>query len=518
MTSTDDASLRRLSAVLFADVTGYSKRMGEDETGAIAAVGRVRKVFGDVVPKHAGTLEVAVGDCFVALFGSAVDALQAAVAIQSELAQADDPMRIRIGLHLGEVVRTDAGLFGDCINIAARIQTLAPPGGVTCSGDVYRAVRAKVTLPFRDTGLQRLKNIREPMRVFALAPDTSVRIRPAPQRKHLAWGGIAGVAVALALVVAGWLGLRQPATRPAAVTPSPATPLAVGVMGFQARGDVPDWMREVTRDGLNTILTKIPALQVYSKQKIDFLREKRGLTELEVAEQLGITKMISGTVTQKGAAVSLEVQVVDTGSGLLDAGEHVEGKADDLIELQNRLAVNMLTALKVSLTPEEVGTLFAKRTNDTLDAYRLLNDALGGMDAEPEPTPPPKREKGAWWSTATAHADTGADDAAIRALLEQYREALEAESMDGLAAVHVELKAAQRAALTRYFDSTEKLTVQFAKVDVLIEGDDALASFTRQDDFTDARSGRPQHLEVRVSCILVRRPEGWRVVGLKRPD
>ncbi|HYD49416.1 MAG TPA: adenylate/guanylate cyclase domain-containing protein, partial [Terriglobales bacterium] len=134
---------RRLHGVLVADVTGFSRMMGEDEDRAVAALARIRSVFEEVVPRHGGTLDVFVGDCFVALFDSAVQAVEAAMAIQRELATGDSgaasPVQIRIGIHIGDVVRSGNEILGDSVNIAARLQALAQPGGILVSEDVYRA-------------------------------------------------------------------------------------------------------------------------------------------------------------------------------------------------------------------------------------------------------------------------------------------------------------------------------------------------------------------------------------------
>ena len=164
---------RRLSAVLLADMKGYSALMGEDEAHAIAGVDDIAAVFQDVVSRRGGTYEIGSGDRFFAIFESAVEALEAALEIQRTLAGADSPrshpLAIRIGIHLGEVVVTPFGPMGDSINIAARIQGIAEPGGISVSEDVYRAVRSRLTeVAFRDTGLQTFKNIRERIRVYAV--------------------------------------------------------------------------------------------------------------------------------------------------------------------------------------------------------------------------------------------------------------------------------------------------------------------------------------------------------------
>jgi adenylate cyclase len=532
---------RRLCAVLLADMTGFSRLMGENEERALAAIARIRDVFSSVVPGRRGTLEVQVGDCFVALFDSAVDAVEAAVAIQTELSAAPaataDRVRIRIGLHLGEVLREGSEVFGDSINIAARLQTVARPGGVALSEDVYRAVRSRVDIAFRDLGAHQLKNIRGRLHVYEVVLDGETRNAPVrghvARRRLLVGAGLA--AVAIVGLAAYELLTRVPpetkapgparagsAAQSAGARASAERPLVVGVMAIAARGDVPDWEREVTRDGLNTILSKVTGLRVYSRQKIDFVREKQGLSELEAAEKLGIAKMISGALGNDGGKLTLELQVVDIASGLLDASERVSGEQSQLIELQNELAANVLRTLHIELSPQERASLFAQRTNDTLDAYRMLADTLGGVtkkDASPSRAPDASRSKSgsSWlsWSATAWAAPADADEEAIRAVILEWAAALQAKDLSRVAAVMVEVADTQRAALTRYFENADRLSVSVADIDVLVAGDEALATFTRKDSFVDKRSGRDLQLEVRLSSELARTSTGWKLRGVK---
>lgn len=528
------AESRRLSGVLLADVTGFSRLMGQDEPGAIAAVARIRAVFAKTLPRHGGTLEVSVGDAFVALFGSAVDAVEAAIAIQRELAGSggDQPVQIRIGVHLGDVVKRGDEVFGDSVNIAARLQTLAQPGGLAISGDVYRAVRSRVAVDFRDLGTKRLKNIHEPVHVYGLDLGHARSEGDAPGGVQRTWALLAaGAGALLAIVVilnrdGRQLLSPQPVSLPAAarVAAAPDAPRIVGVTGVSARGQVPDWMREVTRDGLNTILSKVHSLRVYSRQKIDFVREKRGLSEIEAAEDLGIEKMIAGVVTMDGADVVIEVQVVDTKSGILDASERVHGKATALIELQNQLAANLLDAMQVAISPDERRDLFAKRTNDTLDGYRMLADTFGPATADAAPSPPPDTaptipDTGdtSWFGPSRVWAaDAPVPNAAIQAVIEGYRAALQAKDLAGLAALHLDLNEAQRASMEKYFENADGLVVTIADLDVLVEGDEALATFTRRDAFRDHRSGKDLQLEVRLSSVLVHVGDTWKIKGVKK--
>jgi len=349
------------------------------------------------------------------------------------------------------------------------------------------------------------------------APALSVVPAPAPvprraTRPALRWAALVVLVLGL---VAGMVHLRL----------QPPQPLVVGVMEVRSHGpNVPPWMRELTRDGLNTILRKFDRLRVYARQKIDFLCEKRGLTEIEAAETLGMSKMLSATIDTDGAVVTLDLEVVDVSSGLLQASERVQGPQEKFMELQTQLAVAALRALGVEPTADQMQEIVASRGNETLDAYRLLRDTLGEPVKKreaPKPPPPVERAPGTsrfeWPALAYAGEREG-DDAAIHALLRQYTAALEAKRVDQLAGLQVEMGAAQRASLQRYFDIARDLHVRISDVDLAVEGDEALATFTREDTFVDVGSGRHMHLEVRISGILTKQQGAWKIQGLRDPE
>lgn len=530
---------RRLQGVLLADMTGFSRLMGEDESRAVAALGRIRGVFGDVVPRHGGTLDVLVGDCFVALFDSAVDAVQAAIAIQSELAGtpglAGDPVRIRIGVHLGDVVRSGSEILGDSVNVAARLQTIATPGTIAVSEEVYRAVRNRISLPFHDLGQKALKNIQHRVRVYELHVDEGVGVRAA-QARSVRRVALAGVAVVLVAGIAALAhrvatrpdilgvppvgvqpGASPPATQPA-VAPTQEQPVTVGVTGVNAQAEVPSWMKDSTRDGLNTLLSKVTRLRVFSREKIDFLRERRGLSEIEVAETLGIQKMIVGSLAMDGQDVVLEARVVDIATGILDASESARGQPDDLIEIQNQLATELLSALRVRLSDAERAQLFANRTRESLDGYRRLADTFGEAPETPSaPQPPPRKTSRLAWPRSAWAADGAGAEQAIRAVLDAYRAALQAKDVAAVAATHVELSDDQRQGFVRYFAGADDLRVTLSDVDVLLDGDQALVTFTRHDVFRDRSSGGKEvQLEVRLSSVVEQRDGRWVLRGVKR--
>jgi ketosteroid isomerase-like protein len=224
--------------------------------------------------------------------------------------------------------------------------------------------------------------------------------------------------------------------------------------------------------------------------------------------------MIVGSLAMDGSDVVIEARVVDIATGILDASESARGNPEGLIELQNTLAVDLLSALRVPLSDQERSALFARRTRETLDSYRRLADTFG--EAPARPAAPPDSGKTSWRPGPRAAWAAEPAEPAIRSLLEAYRAALEKEDVEAVVAVHVEMAAEQRTGFERYFDSAENLHVTLSDVDVLVEGDEALATFTRRDTFRDRESGKPVELEVRLSSVVVQRDGRWLMLGVKR--
>jgi CHAT domain-containing protein len=360
--------------------------------------------------------------------------------------------------------------------------------------------------------------------VPAVEPAVPAPARPPRTARRL--GILLGV-IAFLLIAAG-LGMWM--YREREVEPPP--PLVVGVMEVQARTlGVPSWMRQLTRDELNTILGKFPPIKVYSRQKIDFLQEKDHLTEIEAAEKLKMSKMLSAGVAVDEKNVTLDLDIVDIGTGLLEATERVVGPIDKLMELENELALRALRALGVDPTKEQVQAIFASRGNETLDAYRLFVDTFGSEGGAGEKPPPPApappsehRVPGApaagsgtswlsWQAVAWAEEADG-DEAAIRALLNRYEAALTSHNVDQIATLQPELTAADRDKLAHYFSVAPDLRVEISNIEVTRSGDEALATFDRKDEFTDSKSGRKFSLEHSLDARVRKTPSGdWKIVG-----
>ena len=220
----------RLAAILSADVVGYSRLMAEDEAATVRTLDDYREEIGLLVRQHRGRVVDTAGDSLLAEFPTATDAVSCAVAIQGSLGvrnaalAPERRMEFRIGLHLGEVRAEGDRIYGDGVNIAARLEALAEPGGICISGTVHEQVRHKLDLAYQDLGQQEVKNIPEPVRAFRVKLEVQAAPREAPRRPKRRAALTVAVAVLFAVaVVAGW---RMFAARPG----GPEQPVAVSLL------------------------------------------------------------------------------------------------------------------------------------------------------------------------------------------------------------------------------------------------------------------------------------------------
>jgi TolB-like protein/ketosteroid isomerase-like protein len=289
-------------------------------------------------------------------------------------------------------------------------------------------------------------------------------------------------------------------------------------MEINAVGETPSWMSEITHKGLNALLTKFDKLQVFSKERIDFVKEKTGKKSFDIAQELGVTRMINGDLIRSGVKVTLEARIIDRDSGIIVYAGEASGTEDNLVEIQNKVALDLVAALRVPVTKAEADRALAARTNVDLDVTRRFAEAFGGEEPEAGEAPAPGTKPGAWlfsWP-AEAHAETP-EEQGVKVLLEHYREALQAKDLQKLSTIYVNLSDNTRQALDRYFKSADSLTVEFSAISVLFEGDEALATFTRSDKFKDVETGRDVNLEVRVSTVVAKADGGWKIKALRKP-
>lgn len=309
-------------------------------------------------------------------------------------------------------------------------------------------------------------------------------------------------------------------------------PNTVAVMEFRnLRADpTHDWVGVALRTAFNTELSKVRELNVYAPELIDRTMKIKAIDQLAAAKELGIDRLLTGSFSVVGDAVRIDAHIVYTASGLQEGSDSVQGGLEEFFDLQKRLVISMLRRLHVTPPGEERDSADT-RSNTDVNAYRLLLESEGEVD---EPTPParvaprPKRptpERRSLFEAAgqhlvsllvsAAHADELGDatQTDVRQLLESYRLALERKDLVQLATLYVEFPEKRRDTLRQYFDNASDLRVELTDIVVRPHGGDVVVSFTRKDSFVDQQSGKPVRLEVRLTRIVARDGETWKIAG-----
>jgi len=375
---------RRLAAILAADVVGYSRLMQEDDRATLRALTERRALFAEKIAAHRGRIVNAPGDSILAEFGSVVDAVEAAVEIQQALAQANAAlpetrrMQFRIGVHLGDVLVEGGGIFGDGVNIAARLESLAAPGGVNLSASAYEEVRGKLAHRFVDRGAQQVKNIARPVRVYALdwrAPAPWRRIAP---RKVLALA---------ALVVIGLAALFGGAQLAKRLRPSEqAGPPLIAVLPFANLSG--EEKREYFSDGMTedivNALGRFSGLRVMAASAVRAYKNTKATAE-QVSRELGVRYIVQGSVREALGRLRVNVELADAASGTHLWSERYEGQGRELFDIQDQIVRSIAGTLAVRLTAieEQRATL---KPPENMQAYDLVLRARERMSHQSRST------------------------------------------------------------------------------------------------------------------------------------
>ena len=365
---------RKLAAIFAADVAEYSRLMGVDEVGTLRRLQAYRAILDELVAIHHGRIFNTAGDSVVADFSSATDAVECAVAVQQALAREnanrppEEQMRFRIGVHVGDVIVEGSNLYGDSVNIAARLEALAEPGGVCLSGAVRDQIGARLPVTFTALGDQHVKNIAEPIRAFMLedlprAPGAASRGR---RRQRLTFGALAGVA--LALIVAGgawWLNMRAPPTIPTVQTFS-APRLSMVVLPFANLSNDPqqEYFADGITDDLITDVSRIEGSVVIARNTA-FTYKGKQLDARKIGRELGVRYVVEGSVQRSEKAVRINVQLVDAETGAQLWAERFDRDVGDLFALQNEITARVARALQSQLAIAEAARPTTHR--DALD-------------------------------------------------------------------------------------------------------------------------------------------------------
>ena len=365
---------RRLAGILAADVAGYSRLIEADEEGALSRLKTLRsEVIDPKIAGYHGRLVKTTGDGLLVEFASVVDALRCAVEMQTALAKSNDRMppdrriAFRIGINVGDIVVEDGDIFGDGVNVAARLEGLAEPGGICVSARVREDAAGKLDLAFEDIGEQSLKNIARPVRVYALRlKDGSVSTEPiaTPQRRVMGIAIVGAAAVAAVLVVATGAWWLWPASKPAStaavasstsvVQPLVAQRLSIIVLPFANLSSDPEqqYFADGITEDVTTDLSRIRHSFVISRNTA-FTYRSKPIDTKQIGRELSVRYVLEGSVRRSGNKVRVNAQLIDAETDAHLWAEQFDGDMKDLLALQNEITSRIAVALNVELINRE---------------------------------------------------------------------------------------------------------------------------------------------------------------------
>ena len=397
---------RKLRAILSADVKGYSILMSNDEAFTVKTLKQYRTVMSEQIEQHTGRVVDAPGDNLLAEFASVVDAVECAVEIQKILKDknedlpADKRLEFRIGVNIGDVIQDGNSLYGEGVNIAARIEGLAEPGGVCISRNAYDHIGNKLSIGYQYLGEHSVKNITKPVRVYKVLMDPEdagklIGDVPKPVAKNWIWATVVVAAVVIAVIgTLVYQNVSKPEFEPAKVEemayPLPDKP-SIAVLPFDNMSDDPE--QEFFSDGISediiTSLSKTDELFVIARNST-FTYKGKPVNVKQVAEDLGVRYVLEGSVQKSEARVRITAQLIDAISGHHLWAERYDRDLKDIFALQDEITKKIVVSLGVTLQEGEQLRVWAERTKNLdyflkftkgiyhLNKYTLENARVAG--------------------------------------------------------------------------------------------------------------------------------------------
>ncbi|MFN0316197.1 MAG: adenylate/guanylate cyclase domain-containing protein [Burkholderiales bacterium] len=394
MTEIRVAQSRKLAAILAADAAGYSRLMQDDDRATVAMLDECRTVFRRHIETHQGRVVDMAGDSILAIFETATGAVQSALDIQNDLSRRNDPlseerrMRFRIGVNLGEVIaKTDGTIYGDGVNIAARLQSVGEPGGICISGNVHEQVKNPLRAEFEFAGEQQVKNIAGAVRTYRLIRQSAVRPtvpagRAASSHTMRKVAGLAAIVVAVGAASAWWYSQRPPVSPTGKTSSVSRTPLplpdkpSIAVLPFVNMSG--DKEQEYFSDGMTedviTSLSKLSGLFVIARNSV-FTYKGQAVKPEQVSKDLGVRYVLEGSVRKAENRVRITAQLIDGTTGYHLWAENYDGELKDIFALQDGITRKIVTALAPKLTAGEQSGAKRQGTH-SIEAYDLF---LRGM-------------------------------------------------------------------------------------------------------------------------------------------
>ncbi len=378
---------RKLTAILSADVLGYSRLMRDDEEATVRDLAAHRVLISDIIQQHNGRVVDSPGDNILAEFASVVDAVNGAIKIQREIKesntsiQQDRRMEFRIGINLGDVIEEDDRIYGDGVNIAARVEGLAAGGGIAISGTVYEHIKDKLSLGYHYLGEQDVKNIPEPVRVYRLLTEPAEAGKLIGEEKTKSNKLLWATAGAIVLIILGLCTITvknyyfRPSFKPASLEkmafPLPEKP-SIAVLPFDNMSGDPEqeYFVDGMTDDLITALSKISGIFVISRNSV-FTFKNKPIKIQQVAKELNVHYVLEGSVRRAGDTIRVNAQLIDANTDHHLWAEKYDGRIEDVFSLQDNITQRIVSALSVKLTNQEQA-LISSTDTDNIEAYDLF--------------------------------------------------------------------------------------------------------------------------------------------------
>lgn len=401
MISDEDQLPRKLAAILYADVAGYSRLTGEDEDGTHRVLRSYLNFISSAVQSHNGRVVHYAGDAVLADFGTVVEALTCAAAVQRVLEERNEPLaddrkvQFRVGVNLGDVIVDQEEIYGDGVNVAARLEALAEPGGICISESVYTAVGKKLPLEYEDIGEQNLKNIEMPVRAYhaRLKPGVELPLSVGqPKSAELSkvarwrWRPIAALLVLALVAVAAvltwlqpWEQRLEPMSAERTALPLPDKP-SIAVLPFDNMSNDP--MQEYFSDGISeniiTRLARIPHMFVIARNS-SFIYKGKAVKVQQIGKDLGAHYVLEGSVQKASDRVRITVQLIDSSTGKHLWAERYDRTLDDFFDLQDEITLQVvlevLKGIEVKLTQQDISNI-KYNTTENVEAWSYYAKGL----------------------------------------------------------------------------------------------------------------------------------------------
>jgi len=390
---TEQGFKRKLTAILSADVAGYSRLMGEDEEATVRTITAYREVLSTLIQQHNGKVLDSPGDNLLAEFVSVVDAVQCAVAVQKEIKARNNElpenrrMQFRIGINLGDVIQEEDRIYGDGVNVAARLEGLAEPGGICISKTAFDHIESKLPYGYEFLGDQTVKNIAKPVGTYKVLMEPRVTVageqeqeKPVSGRRKAILIGVAALLV-VAIAVGIWqFYARPPVVEPASVEkmayPLPEKP-SIAVLPFDNLSGDPkqDYLADGISENIITALSYIPQMFVIARNS-SFTYKGKPVKVQQVSEELGVRYILEGSVLKSGDKIRITAQLIDALTGGHIWSERYDREIEDIFNLLDKITLATAVALQMKLTDGEQARMWFGSTRN-FEAWGYVVKGMG---------------------------------------------------------------------------------------------------------------------------------------------